>query len=1010
MNKKLFASAMFAVAAFLTNAASAVTYDNSETNGGYQQTGNAKVGAGGAAVRANDLIVTAQSSGVSADIPAGSEIIVRLPKGLNFDGAPSYMVTTGSPDGLTLVDDSEFGDPTRDAPKVELFDANNDGGMDRAVVTVKASGQAGDIVVISSNIVAAAGTKATSAAKASVIVNGGLAVTQPIADIVDSLPEPVAGPASSLLASAQSVGQTNVALWAGASSPTIIVTIPAGTVGSKTITISKGSGIGWASGTGTTASIIGFRSPVTAAPVSFVNAVGTNTTSITLKTNGSPLIPSKFDVQVEIKLDALDVSAGAVGQRGVVFGGDLGLTGNANLVDVKANGSDAMLTSTKVDPTNTVKNIVAGSNAFQTLPSIDVTESFSTDAVGPAGTPSLTITAGSGLIFAASASQTLTITGGTTGTIVVSGATSNTLTITFATRDAGSKLVRIAGIQAKASGTASGNLSVTVGGAKDKTTAPNKAVVVANAVPVGTVTATLKDKSKKMTGPTGVVGSVTSNIKLVESTYGAVTTAAQSQVENAYFKLTPSTGSTITNVVVTTAGYLAQAPAANCSAENVPGSTAWICLVTQESNSLQSGTSTITVAVTYYGNAKGGLGSPPAAVVGSTIAMAISGNAGVSGSVDVADVVISTKLSKGEVPDLTPGDTEAQAMAKLTITEQFANAITTGNFRLVAPEGVTFNNSESVLTTQTPAGTITTTPTITATFNPNDTLVINIAVATGTISFVPRAIVGPNASGWLAFSVVNGDINGANGANITAETINLGYADGTLDALKAGDDVDVVVGFKVTNSVTGGLNVDTGYTAKSDDTAVATAKISGNSVVVTGVGVGTAKITVMDELGASDTVDVTVTAAPAPTEITKVEKLGGGTTAAKFSAAASADGGATFSEAYAAGENVTVAVTVDVDPVDEGKDGIVVVAIKAAPAGGPVSFAYLDTDGNWKPWDLTVEGLGGAVVAEPLADVHNVSFDTGSLQAGLYKVYFGYMADGEALIYTGKAFKIQVSE
>lgn len=1012
MNKKLFASAMFAVAAFFTNAALAVGYDNSNGAAGYAQGANAQVAAGGGSVRANDLIVTAESSGVSADIPSGSKIIVRLPEGLNFDGEPTFMVTTGSANGLTLLD--AIGDPTRDDPAITMSDANGDGGMDRAEVVVGKSGEVGDKLTISSNITALSGTKAKADVKALVVVNQGLANSQSLVDIVDKLSVPVA---SNSQVNAQSIGQENVTLL----TPTIVLTIPAGSVGSKTITLTPASGITWASAT-TTISSMTTLSPVASAPIEVVpglnvgNASATN--SITLRTTGSTTVGTKFATQVAIKLSAVNVSAGTTGLRGVTVGGGLGIAGQANIINVVANGSDAMLSSTTDVPGNKVVDMVAGSTAEQTLPAITVTENFNCDAVGgtgcagTVGTQTLTFTAGTGLMFGSTAS--ITVSDGTIGTKTVS-AQKNKLTLEFATRSASSTKIVIGGIMATASATASGDLSVTVGGSTDKSTAPKKAVVVAKAKTLGTVDVTLGDKKKATTGPGGTA--VTSTITLSESTYGAISTANDTQVEDAFFKITPQGGATIIAVTVTAKDYPssnATAPTfAACEKENITTSYAWICKVNSESTALASGTSTVSVAINYSANAKSTTpGAPPAAVVGTTIDMAISGNAGVEGTVSVADVIISTTLTRGQVPDLTPGNTEAQKLAPLTINEEFVGSTTSGKqFRLIAPAGATFNNTDAFVATVSPVGAIVTPPTITATFEPQDTLLITLAARSTTVTFTPSAVIGPKASGWLTFTIADGDITGANVAGVTGATIALGYADGTLDKLDATEaDVTVVTGFKTSSAITGGLAIDTGYTATSGDTSIATAKVSGSTVSITGVAAGTTKVTVKDELGASDTIDVEVTAAPATSSITidNVVRGDGTVSAAKLSGAVSADGGQTFGTEFTAGDNATVSLTIDVDPDDEGQNGGLVVAVRAI-INGTNTFAYLNEEGTFSAWDLTPAGLGIAEAEEPLGDVHNISFDTGALQAGTYKIYFGYKVGENGIVYTGKAIKLTVS-
>ena len=132
MNKKIFASALFAVAALVsTSASAAITYGNSTGVGANVQGGNAVAAAGGASVRANDITLFTTADG---DIGAKSstksgEVVLRLPKGLNFDGSPVYTVTPVSGTasvGLTLKDSA--GDPTLTDAQVTMSDANGDGG------------------------------------------------------------------------------------------------------------------------------------------------------------------------------------------------------------------------------------------------------------------------------------------------------------------------------------------------------------------------------------------------------------------------------------------------------------------------------------------------------------------------------------------------------------------------------------------------------------------------------------------------------------------------------------------------------------------------------------------------------------------------------------------------------------------------------------------------------------------------------------------------------------------
>jgi hypothetical protein len=91
MNKKIFATALLAIATFVsTGVSAAVTFgDSTDAINASGQDANAIVSQGGTA-RANDIVLGIGSGGSTGDLPKDGEIIVRLPAGLNFDGAPFF--------------------------------------------------------------------------------------------------------------------------------------------------------------------------------------------------------------------------------------------------------------------------------------------------------------------------------------------------------------------------------------------------------------------------------------------------------------------------------------------------------------------------------------------------------------------------------------------------------------------------------------------------------------------------------------------------------------------------------------------------------------------------------------------------------------------------------------------------------------------------------------------------------------------------------------------------------
>jgi len=1007
MNKKLFKSALFAAAAFVSSIASAaITYDNSVTDtlgNGYVQGANAVVGAGGPSVVANTLVVRAGKPAVGSDIPADAKIIVRLPDGLNFDGDPSYLVSPAvATQGLTLADTSTSGDPTLDDPAIKLDDTNGDGMPDRAEVTAAAAAKVGDQLSITANIKANADVKA-GVKKASVIVNGGLAV-QEIATVLASVDEPVQGSSGTALTTVSQKASPNV----GVSTASFVITIPKGTVGGKTITLTPESKVTWGSA-GSTATVT-VHSPVKTNPVTSLKAFGAAgaTSSITFTTAGSAKVGSKNDVQIAISIDYAGTSkGGTVGLRGLTVGGNAGIKGSVDLFDVKANGSEAKVITSK---TNKVIDIVKGSKAEQTLPAITVTENFSGDAVSAAGSNTITVTAGAGLTFGSTASVTVKLPWVATAALSNSSATAknDVLTLTFSAIGVpGTQTFTISGIKATASATASGDLSVKVGSPgkvkTDSSFGPGNSVVVAKAVDVGTVEVT-GPKKLKSTGPGGA--KATQTVTLEETTYGALTIANKTDIQDAFFRITPSSNAAITSIAVTAKGYpAASAPdfsnAPICQPETGVKTGAFICEVKSESLAITPTTSTISLAIDYK--------ALKTASVGEVISVSFDGNAGVSATdIQLANVGLSTKATSGVIPDLEPGDVDSQKLSVLTIKENFAGAITNGSFRVIAPAGVSFNNATDIqasvpVTSLSPTGGVTIGS---AGGQANNVLVVDIQ-ATSTISVTPQIILGADVSGDVVFQIADGDINGANKANITAESIRLAYADGTLGAVDAGENGDVNVGFNLTNNVSGGL-LD--YTVKSSDATIAAADISGSEVKVTGKSAGVATITVTDDLGQTGSYVVTVSDGADQPAAEKVVGAGD----ASFSAGVSADGGDTFSDEFTAGDNVSMVATIDIDPIHQGLDGALHAAILSQPTDGATSLTYLAEDGTYVPFDLAKELPGAFETAEPLGASYSVEVFSGAVQAGKYRVALAYTAtdaDGKLiLVYAPKAIIIEVAE
>jgi hypothetical protein len=998
MNKKLIASALLASAAFVSTTASAdVLYDNSVGVGA--QTSNALVNPGGTA-RANDL--TLEFDGFDNTV-ADSEIIIRLPAGLNFSAVPIFEIDPAAPNsGLTLKDNTEFGDPTRgENAGVEWFDTNADGGYDRAVVTVSSVDDFGDMMTINVSVTANAdatiGTK-----KASIIVNGGLAETVDLVDVTDATLTGVGGAASTALVAIDQEADASIDV----TTPVFTVSIPAGAENGDTVTLDVEGKVQWDVGV-SDITITDVFSPVSVSPLTGTAVVGSGggyaavaglTSTVTMTVQGAPTGGFTNDVVVELQINSVGIlEDSAVGEYGVVVAGTAGASGTAKLLSVAANGSSAALKTG-----DTLTSIVVGSSSAQELAGITITENFDGDATK--GTSTITITAGTGLSFAAGTS-TITISDAG-ATINVAGGTSTSSVIVLDLVDAaGTKTITIQGIYATAS--AEGELSVTVGGVGiDSATGPEGDVVsVATGVPVGTVSITAPSTLDSV-GPTG---SDTADFSLNETTYGAITrsaysstttttgTGTTSSTTESYFRVTPS-NATIDAITVDV-DYESGAPAfGDCDVETA-GSTSYVCTVTAESSTLETGTNTVTISIDYTADGD----------VGDVISMSFDGNAGVAGSGEVATIVTSTTTTKGEIPIVSEGTVSAQTLAPITITENHDGALGEGTFRLLAPAGVVFDASMADVALPGCVGGCTATE-IVSTFAVGDTLQLSTG-ATPSVTVTPKVIVASNVHGYLDFAVLDGT-SGATAADKTGLTevsaISLGYADKSLTALDAGDAIAVNVGFSAHNTISGGL-VGDGYTVKSNSSeATASASISGHTLMVTGHAAGSTTIVVEDELGGTADVVVTVSAGAEQSPSLKTSKTASGaTTTASFTGGVTIDGGDTFATEFTAGDEGTVVGTVNIDPDHVGLDGEIHVAIKSNDASG-VSFSYVDEDGQFADWDLTIPGLGPILVGEPLAATHTFSFETGAMAAGTYNIYYAYSAGGE-LVYT-KALTITVTE
>src|SRR5690606_19996519 len=196
------------------------------------------------------------------------------------------------------------------------------------------------------------------------------------------------------------------------------------------------------------------------------------------------------------------------------------------------------------------------------------------------------------------------------------------------------------------------------------------------------------------------------------------------------------------------------------------------------------------------------------------------------------------------------------------------------------------------------------------TFSANDTLLVSVAgtnnAATDTVTVTPKAFIGPSVAvdQLLTFTIVDGDTAGENTTGIVGGTVNLAYT-GDIDQLEAGAAAAINIGFTATNTIEGGLPP---FTVTSSDTDVATARVNGNVVTVTGASAGTTTITVTDGLGSTDTYLVSVSAGADPIEYEAdtIQTTDGSTSNASFAAGSSTGGGTTFGTECTTGDEVTI--------------------------------------------------------------------------------------------------------
>jgi len=1017
MKNKILTSVWFVLAALASSFATAATVTNSEAFGVYDQTADAELVLGTSG-RVNDVIIQFSSAAKEVDKASGStpasEIVLRLPDGVNFASAPTFAVTAGSSTSSVSLLDSA-GDPTLTDALVTMSDTNNDGENDRAVVTVASPnvfGNAtnGDSITVTVRV--KAGTDAVKdigTKQMSVIITGQLPAKTDIVNVVKSTATRVLSAKSTILPTV-SIDGSGVG-----GSQTVAVSkfnliIPAGTTNSLTVTL-KPEGNGILHAVTSTLKISNILSPVNVPLTSsiggslltarqfnyYAGIQGVNDTpTITLTVQNAPTINGVAGfpdpVVVEMQVDYMAVTkttAAKAGEYGFAVAGTAGIKGSAKLLKVAPTGVDSSVSGK-------LTKLVRGADQAQTLPSIVIKENFANDTL--ATTSTVTLKAGTGLTFLAS---TASVSFSDNGASFVGGSTLTTTVLELALSDTGgtTKTITIKGLKAKSTATAGRTLSLTIIAGNQ-----TKVLEVANGVDRGTTSVEYLEKgtgakAKVITKkPVGVKGTASAKVTLKESTYGAITienaVSGTTSTIPAYIRFAASNAK-VTGVTVSNADYTGgTAPTfGTCKVESKGASTV-ICPITAESSgAFLPGTATVTANVTFKADG----------AVGDSITLTLDGNAGVSGSVEVADIVVATEASASVVPQVTIGSANAQKLAPITIKQSFTGSTSRGFFRLLAPAGVKFANPGNI--TFAGIGTGVSATVTASTFATNDTLVI-YSESTPSITFTPEAIISDEvAAGDVLVDIIDGNLSGEYNAGVTEESVNAAYATAEITALDAGEALTIGANYSATNTREGGVG---DITAASSAASIATVAVDGDTITVTGVAAGVATITVTDSLGGTDSFAVTVTEAEL-TEAKAGKTLSGDDlpTGTAFTAGASSDGGATQGTEFTTADDVEIVATVTVGDDIVGEAGAIHVALMAKTDDG-TTFSYLDEDGKWADWDIT--GLPGVHIdAEELAASYNVSVYSGKFAAGTYRIALAYSSDGE-VYYTGKAITITITE
>ena len=982
MNKKFFQStlAVFAMMFGVSALAQGLLLD-SDAN-------HPKVSVGGTVVMNDQMVVLPAGT----NLMAGDNVILRLPPGVNFVGTPrAATAPVSGRDDTELALGDRAGEPAdgRTGGFVTLSDGNGDGGNDRAQVDVIINGTSSEGVVFQGIISVSSDYDGEDSLVSRLFVRRGettfagrgehtLAEVQSAAMTVKPVaPQGMPPVVSNVDADGVEFGPT-----------THLLTIPAGYEAENAITVTLGSGLLFEGGTTTiTATALTDDAPPFIEEEGQIETVNGSTAELRLSGNTDRETQYIIEYGGTIKSEE---QPRPVAVAAVYSGGISGSATIASLAD--AGTMVSLVMAADGDPAIVPVDVVIGGGSQVELPGFVISGIFPND-VGrldgnDGGNDTITVTPADGVTI--SGNPVATCTAGSLSSPTIE---SNVLTLTI-TANCGnadtmvSDAITVTGLTATlASDAGAGPFALTLTGTADNFTAGIE-VDVAQGVESGEVTVTRESEMPALVGR-DTSGRV--NVLLTESTYGSLRVGEP----GTYIIVIPSDNVSISSVRSNTSGQQDRLPRIDHGVEAIPrDGGSYVLDVLGESSSLEEDDA-VTLTINYVVNDD--------AAIGGTVSFAIGGTAGASGTITAATVTVNTVSSAGPIPDVTASPNAVET-ATLTIMEQFATSLNDGDYRLLAPSGIRFagDSDDGVRTT----------------FETSDTLLVRLTQTqvdvVDTREVTPNVIVGPSAqAGRNAFFILDG--NGrpsaevAERTNLTGGTVDLLYV-GELDDLDAGADIAIATGFSISQSVSGGLlDEEEGevYSATSSDDEVATVAVSGDTLTVTGLSIGAGIITVTDELGNTDNILVEVVAAGAAPDLSAVST--GGETSATISGGVTVDGGVTYSEdgVVAAGDDISVLFTINVESDHVGEEGDIYVAVQAIDTG---EFVILDGNSAVIP-DSGIEPFDSrTLTASETVEIRGGLFsDTSDLATLSVTIYVGYTVDSlETIIFNGDGVPLSV--